>query len=95
MPNHFAQKDFGEVLKRRKNSVAVSTDSADHGTKNEALKNPVAEKMPGFPGDFELLKLTISSPNKPEGYINLVGAWVDLNLYEDFGSFDLLITASD
>ena len=86
MPNHFAQKDFGEVLKRRKNSVAVSTDSADHGTKNEALKNPVAEKMPGFPGDFELLKLTISSPNKPEGYINLVGAWVDLNLYEDLFS---------
>jgi hypothetical protein len=79
MPRH-----FGTVLDRRKAGQSVQTETADHGTKNPNLKNPSKEKLPTFPGDFELLKLTLTSPNRAVGgYIDLKGAWTNLNIYED------------
>jgi len=79
-----APSDFGTVLDRRKAGQSVQTDTADHGTKNPNLKNPDIKKLPTFPGDFELLKLTLTSPNRAVGgYIDLKGAWSNLNIYED------------
>ena len=75
---------FGTVLDRRKAGQGVKTEAADHGTKNPNLKNPDKSKLPTFPGDFELLKLTLTSPNRAiGGYIDLKGAWSNLNIYED------------
>ena len=62
-----APSDFGTVLDRRKAGQSVQTDTADHGTKNPNLKNPDIKKLPTFPGDFELLKLTLTSPNRAVG----------------------------
>ena len=70
------------VLEKRSSVPGVSPESSDHGTKSEFLKNPDAGKLPSFPGDFELQKLTLTSPNR-KGDINLKAAWSDLNIYED------------
>tara|TARA_B100000029_G_scaffold173182_1_gene169692 strand:- start:2325 stop:4082 length:1758 start_codon:yes stop_codon:yes gene_type:complete len=70
------------ILDRRKNETGVATETADHGTKSEFLKNPKAGQLPSFPGDFELQKLTLTSPNR-KGYVDLKAAWSDLNIYED------------
>ena len=80
-----ASKDtFGTILDRRKAGQSVQTETANHGTKNPNLKNPDISKLPSFPGDFELLKLTLTSPNRAVGgYIDLKGAWSNLNIYED------------
>ena len=78
------EEAFGKVLDRRKAGQGVKTEAADHGTKNPNLKNPDKSKLPTFPGDFELLKLTLTSPNRAVGgYIDLKGAWSNLNIYED------------
>ena len=82
MPSHFGREDFGKVLQRRKSSQGTTTETADHGQKNKNFKNPQKEKMPSFAGDFELLKLTLTSPNR-KGYVDLKGGWADLNIYED------------
>ena len=78
MPSH-----FGTVLDRRKAGQGVKTQTTDHGTKNPNLKNPEAGKIPSFPGDFELLKLTMTSPNMVADTLTLNSAWSDLNIYED------------
>ncbi len=70
------------ILEKRSNVPGVATESTDHGTKSEFLKNPDAGKLPSFPGDFELQKLTLTTPNR-KGYINLKAAWSDLNIFED------------
>ena len=77
-----SRENFGKVLERRKQSQGTTTATADHGQKNKNLKNPQKEKMPSFAGDFELLKLTLTSPNR-KGYVDLKGGWADLNIYED------------
>ena len=88
MPSH-----FGTVLDRRKAGQSVKTETADHGSKNPNIKNPDASKLPTFPGDFELLKLTLTSPNRAVGgYIDLRGAWSNLNIYEDV--FENCLTGS-
>ena len=69
-------------LDRRKAGSGVNPQSADHGSKTEFLKNPKEGKIPTFPGDFELQKLTLTTPNR-KGNINLKAAWSDLNIYED------------
>jgi len=75
---------YGVVLERQDNTKqGVTTGTADHGTKNKNLKNPEAGKIPSFPGDFELLKLTMTSPNMVAKFQDLKGAWSDLNIYED------------
>lgn len=74
-------------LDRRKTGQGVTPASASHGTKSEFLKNPKADKLPSFPGDFELQKLQLTSPNR-KGYVDLKAAWSDFNIYEDlFGSY--------
>lgn len=74
-------------LDRRKTGQGVPPASASHGTKSEFLKNPKADKLPSFPGDFELQKLQLTSPNR-KGYVDLKAAWSDFNIYEDlFGSY--------
>jgi len=70
------------ILEKRSNVPGVSTENPDHGTKSDFLKNPDAGKLPTFAGDFELQKLTLTTPNR-KGYINLKAAWSDLNIYED------------
>ena len=70
------------VMEKRSSVPGVSPEVTDHGTKSEFLKNPDAGKLPTFPGDFELQKLTLTTPNR-KGYINLKAAWSDLNIYED------------
>ena len=70
------------ILEKRSNVPGVSTENPDHGTKSAFLKNPDAGKLPTFAGDFELQKLTLTTPNR-KGYINLKAAWSDLNIYED------------
>ena len=71
-----APSDFGKVLDRRKAGQSVQTETANHGSKNPNIKNPDIKKLPSFPGDFELLKLTLTSPNRAVGgYIDLKGAW--------------------
>ena len=78
------EEAFGKVLDRRKAGQSVQTETADHGAKNPNIKNPDIKKLPTFPGDFELLKLTLTSPNRAVGgYIDLKGAWSNLNIYED------------
>ena len=77
------EEAFGKVLDRRKAGQSVQTQTADHGTKNPNLKNPVEGKIPSFPGDFELLKLTLTSPNAKAKFIDIRPAWSDLNIYED------------
>ena len=75
------------VLSRRKADTGVNPQSADHGSKTDFLKNPKPGKIPSFPGDFELQKLHLTSPNR-KGYIDLKAAWSDFNIYEDlFGSY--------
>ena len=84
---------FGVVLQTQDNTKeGVTAGTTDHGTKNKNLKNPESGKIPSFPGDFELLKLTMTSPNREvigsvqgttKGYIDLKNAWSDLNIYED------------
>ena len=75
---------YGVVLERQDNTKeGVTTGTADHGTKNPNLKNPEAGKIPSFPGDFELLKLTMTSPNMVADVMDLKSAWSDLNIYED------------
>ena len=82
MPSHFAT-----VLDRRKDGLGITTETADHGGKTEFLRNPKPGKIPSFPGDFELQKLTLTSPNR-RGYVDLKAAWSDFNIYEDlFGSY--------
>ena len=79
-----APSDFGVVLERQDNTKqAVKVGTTDHGTKNKNLKNPEAGKIPSFPGDFELLTLTLSSPNMVAKEMDLKAAWSDLNIYED------------
>ena len=74
-------------MDRRKTGQGVTPASASHGTKSEFLKNPKADKLPSFPGDFELQKLQLTSPNR-KGYVDLKAAWSDFNIYEDlFGSY--------
>ena len=70
------------TLSRKNEGVGVSTETSDHGSKSDFLKNPEAGQIPSFPGDFELQKLTLTSPNR-KGDINLKAAWSDLNIYED------------
>ena len=75
------------ILSRRKADTGVNPQSADHGSKTDFLKNPKEGKIPSFPGDFELQKLTLTSPNR-KGYVDLKAAWSDFNIYEDlFGSY--------
>ncbi len=77
----------GTILERRKTEIGINPQSADHGTKSDFLKNPKAENLPSFPGDFELQKLQLSSPNR-KGFVDLKAAWSDFNIYEDlFGSY--------
>jgi len=79
-----SQDHYGVVLERQDNTKeGVTAGTTDHGTKNKNLKNPEAGKIPSFPGDFELLKLTLTSPNMVATYIDLKAAWSDLNIYED------------
>ena len=78
------RKEFGTVLERRKIGEGQTTSTASHGTKNKNLSNPQQGKIPSFAGEYELLKLTLTSPNrKNKGYIDLKNAWSDLNIYED------------
>tara|TARA_B100001013_G_scaffold312246_1_gene217788 strand:- start:725 stop:2500 length:1776 start_codon:yes stop_codon:yes gene_type:complete len=75
------------ILDRRKSGTGVATETADHGGKTPFLTKPKAGKIPSFPGDYELQKLTLTSPNR-KGYIDLKGAWSDFNIYEDlFGNY--------
>ena len=77
----------GTVLERRKSDIGINPASADHGTKSDFLANPKADKLPSFPGDFELQKLLLTSPNR-KGFVDLKSAWSDFNIYEDlFGSY--------
>ena len=77
----------GTVLERRKSDIGINPTSADHGTKSDFLANPKADKLPSFPGDFELQKLLLTSPNR-KGFVDLKAAWSDFNIYEDlFGSY--------
>ena len=55
---------FGKVLDRRSASESTTTTSTDHGTKSEFLKHPQHEKIPSFPGDFELRKLVLKFANR-------------------------------
>ena len=78
------EEAFGKIIERLDNTKeGVTAGTTDHGTKNKNLKNPEAGKIPSFPGDFELLKLTMTSPNMVATYIDLKAAWSDLNIYED------------
>ena len=78
------RKRFGTVLERRKQTEGVTTEAAHHGNKSKNLANPEQGKIPSFAGEYELLKLTLTSPNrKNKGYIDLKAVWSDLNIYED------------
>jgi len=78
------EEAFGKIIERRDNTKeGVTPGTTDHGTKNKNLKNPEAGKIPSFPGDFELLKLTLTSPNMVAESQDLKSAWSDLNIYED------------
>ena len=74
---------YGFVNPRRDEKTGVTTQTTDHGTHNPNLKNPVEGKIPSFPGDFELLKLTLTSPNAKAKFIDIRPAWSDLNIFED------------
>ena len=72
------RKEFGTVLERRKIGEGQTTSTASHGTKNKNLSNPEQGKIPSFAGEYELLKLTLTSPNrKNKGYIDLKAVWSD------------------
>ena len=73
------------VVSRVKGGTGVTTDSADHGTKSEVLKNPKQAQIPSFPGDFELQKLIFTSPHR-KGHVDLKAAWSDFNIYESLFS---------
>ena len=78
------RKGFGVVLERRKQTQGVTTETSDHGTKSKNLANPKQGNIPAIPGQFDIEKLTLTSPNKKnKGYIDLKAAWSDLNIYED------------
>ena len=79
------RKGFGVVLERRKQTQGVTTETSDHGTKSKNLANPKQGKIPTFAGEYDILKLTLTSPNRKQkgGYIDLKAAWSDLNIYED------------
>jgi hypothetical protein len=80
----YMRKNWGTVLERRKVGKGQTTSTTDHGNKNKNLSNPQAGKIPAFAGDYDLLKLTLTSPNRiNKGYIDLKAAWSDLNIYED------------
>ena len=70
------------VIDRDNKGIGVTPETTDHGTKSEFLKNPQQGQLPSFPGDFELQKLTITSPHK-KGDIDLKAAWSDFNIYEN------------
>ena len=70
------------VIDRDNKGIGVTPETTDHGTKSEFLKNPKQGQLPSFPGDFELQKLTITSPHK-KGDIDLKAAWSDFNIYEN------------
>ena len=75
---------FGQTLERRKQTEGVTTSTANHGNKSKNLADPQAGKIPSFAGDYDLLKLTLTSPNrKNKGYVDLRNAFSDLNIYED------------
>ena len=73
------------VVSRVKGGTGVTTETADHGTKSEFLKNPKQGQIPAFPGDFELQKLIFTSPHR-KGYVDLKAAWSDFNIYESLFS---------
>jgi len=75
--------EYGVIIPRRDEKTGVTPQTTDHGTHNPNLKNPVEGKIPSFPGDFELLKLTLTSPNAKAKFIDIRPAWSDLNIYED------------
>ena len=76
--------EFGVVLERRKIGEGQTTHTDDHGTKSKNLANPKQGKIPSTPGEFDIEKLTLTSPNKKnKGYIDLKASWSDLNIYED------------
>ena len=75
----------GTIIDRANKGVGITPESADHGTKSEFLKNPKQGALPSFPGDFELQKLTLTSPHR-KGYIDLKAAWSDFNIYESIFS---------
>ena len=76
--------EFGEVLKRQQLGTGITTEAASHGNKSKNLANPQQGKIPSTPGEFDILKLTLTSPNKKnKGYIDLKASWSDLNIYED------------
>ena len=78
---------FGTVLERRKQTLGTTTETTSHGNKSKNLANPEQGKIPATPGEFDILKLTLTSPNHhprpPSGYIDLKASWSDLNIYED------------
>ena len=75
------------ILDRRKGGTGVATETTDHGAKSDFLKTPQQGRIPSFPGDFELQKLTLTSPNR-RGYVDLKAAWSEFNIYEDlFGNY--------
>ena len=73
------------VVSRVKGGTGVTTETADHGTKSEFLKNPKQGQIPAFPGDFELQKLIFTSPHR-KGHVDLKAAWSDFNIYESLFS---------
>ena len=75
----------GTIIDRTNKGVGITPESADHGTKSEFLKNPKQGALPSFPGDFELQKLTLTSPHR-KGYIDLKAAWSGFNIYESIFS---------
>ena len=85
------RKSFGTVLDRRKQSTSITTSTEDHGTKSKMLKKAKQGEMPAFPGDYEIIKLELHSPNR-KGFIDLRLNWSDLNIYEDM--FANCLTAS-
>ena len=80
-----ADKPVGVVIDRGNKGVGITPETSDHGTKSEFLKNPKQGALPSFPGDFELQKLTLTSPHR-KGYIDLKAAWSDFNIYESIFS---------
>ena len=78
------KSEFGEpsFIKKRQNVTGVLPKTGSLGAKSEFLKKPSETNLPAWAGDYELKLLQLTSPNR-EGYINLKGAWSDLNIYED------------
>jgi hypothetical protein len=75
------------IMDRREARIGQNPQSATHGSKSDFIKNPKEGFIPSYPGEYELKKLTITSPNR-KGYIDLKAAWSDFNIYEDiFGNY--------